>query len=165
AGHAFDGFLREGAKHDHVDPALEIVRDVAERFAGVEAALRLIDEHRSAAEACHARFEGEARAQRWLFKEHNHLLAGQGALEDGRARFHQFGEMEDGFDALGAEIAGGNNVGAPEDSGKSFRRGRGAILQWSVQLHSSFLMFQRFLSSWARPGSRGRLPYIVFMRT
>jgi len=41
-GHAVDCFLGESAQHNDVDPAFEIMRDVAQLFAGVEPALLVI---------------------------------------------------------------------------------------------------------------------------
>src|SRR5882762_840982 len=57
--HALDGLLREGAQHDDVYPALEIVRNVAQLLAGVESSLGLIDKHCRASEASHSSFEGK----------------------------------------------------------------------------------------------------------
>ena len=51
--HAFDGLLRERAQHNHIHPALQVVRHVAQRFARAEAFLRLVDEHRRTAQARH----------------------------------------------------------------------------------------------------------------
>src|ERR1035441_2562373 len=80
-GHLFNNRMAEGAEHDEVDPAFEVVRDVVERLAGIEAAGCLVDEESAATEAVHAGFEGEAGAQRGLLEEHDHLLAGENAAE------------------------------------------------------------------------------------
>src|SRR5580692_2314579 len=53
--HALNGLLREGAQHDQIDPALEIVRHIAQRFARVQALFRLIDKHRISAQSGHAK--------------------------------------------------------------------------------------------------------------
>src|SRR6267143_4650333 len=80
-GHLLDYGVTEGAQHDDVDPAFEVVGDVVERLAGIEAAGRLVDEKCAAAKAVHPRFEREAGAQRRLLEEHHHLLAGESAAE------------------------------------------------------------------------------------
>src|SRR5258706_15418656 len=72
-GHLFHGGVVEGAQHDQVDPALEVVGDVAERFAGIEAAGGLVDKKSGTAKAVHAGFEGEAGAEGGLFEKHHHL--------------------------------------------------------------------------------------------
>src|ERR1700727_1952211 len=76
-GHLLNHRVTEGPKHNEIDPALKIVRDVIQRFAGVEAACRLINKKCAAPKTVHARFKGQARAQRGLFKKHYHLLARQ----------------------------------------------------------------------------------------
>src|SRR5882757_9262956 len=76
-GHLFHGGVVEGAQHDQVDPALEVVGDVAERFAGIEAAGGLVDKKSGAAKAVHAGFESESGPQRGLLEKHHHLLAGK----------------------------------------------------------------------------------------
>ena len=72
--HALDRLLRERPQHDHVHPALQIVRNVAQRLARIQTALRLIDEHRSPAQARHSCFERKPCSQRRLLEEHHHLL-------------------------------------------------------------------------------------------
>src|SRR5258706_10742130 len=70
-GHLFHGGVAEGAQHDQIDPALEVVGDVAEGFAGVEAAGGLVDKKSGTAQAVHAGFEGEAGGGRGgLVKKH-----------------------------------------------------------------------------------------------
>src|SRR5713226_8982084 len=49
--HLFDDHMAEGAEHDDVDPAFEVVGDVVERLAGIQAAGRLVDEEGAAAQA------------------------------------------------------------------------------------------------------------------
>src|SRR5579859_2472995 len=122
--HSLDGFLREGPEDDDVDPALEVVSNVAQLLASIEATLRLIHEHRGAAEAGHSSLKRESRSERWLFKKHHHLLARHGTLKNGRARLHQFGQMENRLDTLRSEIACRNQIGAPESARKSFRHDR-----------------------------------------
>src|ERR1700685_4333274 len=85
-GHSGDRFLREGAQHDHVHPALKIVRDVAELFACIEPPLRLVYENRGAAQARHSRFKSEARAQRRLLEKHHHLFSRKRSLKHRRTR-------------------------------------------------------------------------------
>src|SRR3977135_400034 len=80
-GHLFHGGVVESAQHDQVDPALEIVGDVAERLAGVETATGLVDKESGAAQAVHAGFEGQTRAEGGLLEKHHHLLASQRAAE------------------------------------------------------------------------------------
>ena len=72
--HFGDGLVRIGAQHDDADPALDVARDVGQGFALAQGRLGLVDEERGAAEGVHRRLEGEARAQRGLLEEHDHLL-------------------------------------------------------------------------------------------
>ncbi len=37
--HAVDGFLRKGPQHDYINPAFEIVGDIAQSFAGIQSTL------------------------------------------------------------------------------------------------------------------------------
>ena len=74
-GHLGDGFVRVGAEHDDVHPALEVAGHVGERLALAEGRLRLVDEDGVAAEGVDGGFEGEAGTQRGLLEEHHHLLA------------------------------------------------------------------------------------------
>src|SRR5258708_35850751 len=109
-GHALDGALVEGTKDDDVDPAFEIVSDVAEFFARVEAALRLVEEEGDAAHAGHSRFKSEARAQRLLFKKHDQLLPAERVAEIRGSGLHEASEMEQTLSVFGAEIARRNQI-------------------------------------------------------
>ena len=80
-GHSFNRAVRIGAQHDGIHPAFDIVRDVAQLFARVQAPGRLIHKERVAAHAGHSSFESEAGAQRCLFEKHHHLFAGQCCAE------------------------------------------------------------------------------------
>src|SRR5204863_9650093 len=80
-----DGVVRKGAENDGIDPPLEIVRHIAQRFTRAEALARLVYEDRGAAERSHAGLEGDARAQRGLLEEEHELLARECAGEILRA--------------------------------------------------------------------------------
>ena len=73
-GHLGDGVVREGAEDDDVHPALEVAGDVGDGLALAEGSVGLVDEDGVAADGVHRGLEGEARAQRGLFEEHDHLL-------------------------------------------------------------------------------------------
>ncbi len=88
-GHSFDRAVRVCTQHDGVDPSLHIVCDVAELFARIQPARGLVHEERVAAHAGHSRFECQAGAQRLLFEEHDHLLAGECAAKICRTRLQQ----------------------------------------------------------------------------
>src|SRR5437016_6365699 len=92
--HAGNGGMRKCSQHDAIDPALEVVRDVAQLLAGVDARGRLIDKHCMSAEAGDARFKGKPRAQRGLLEEHDDLLTGKGAAKIRWARLQKRGEVE-----------------------------------------------------------------------
>ena len=122
-GHLFDDRMAEGAQHDEVDPAFEVVGDVVERLAGIEAAGRLVDEEGAAAQAVHAGFEGEAGAQRGLLEEHDHLLAGEHAAEVRGALLQHGGEAEEREDFGGGEVVDGDEIAGR----KRFRQQAGRV--------------------------------------
>ena len=102
--------MAEGAQHDDVDPAFEVVGDVVERLAGVEAAGRLVDEECAAAQAVHAGFKSEARAQRGLLEEHHHLLAGEDAAEVRWTLLEHRSEIEEREHFGGGQVVDGNQI-------------------------------------------------------
>src|SRR5690348_17135891 len=96
--------MRERAQHDAIDPALEIVRDVAQTLPGIDARSRLINEECVSAEARDSSFKRKTSAQGRLLEEHHNLLARQRSAEVLRTRFDQRGEIEDSGNAGRAEI-------------------------------------------------------------
>src|SRR5581483_7512781 len=82
------GGVGKGAEHDYVDPALQVVGDVAQFLPGIKTACGLVDEERDSAQARNSRFKRQARAQGRLFEEHDQLLAGERAAKVGRTRLH-----------------------------------------------------------------------------
>ena len=94
-GELFERFLREHARHDAVHPALEIFRDVADRFALAQVRERVVEKNGRAAEAGDADFESHARAQRGLFENQRDELAGERGAIALRARFDLRGEAEE----------------------------------------------------------------------
>ncbi len=52
--------------------------------------------------------------KRRLFKEHHDLLARKRLAKIGRARLHDSGKMQYGFDPVRTEIASRHQIGAPE---------------------------------------------------
>src|SRR5882724_10531901 len=62
-GHIFDRRVTESAQHDQVNPALQVVGDVMQRLAGVDAAAGLVHEESGSAQAIHAGLEGQASAE------------------------------------------------------------------------------------------------------
>ena len=109
-GHLFNHSMAEGAQHDDVDPAFEVMGDVVERLAGIEAAGGLVDEKRAAAEAVHAGFEGEAGAQGWLLEEHHHLLAGESAAKVRGPLLEHGGEVKEREYFGRGEIVDGDEI-------------------------------------------------------
>src|SRR5882762_65321 len=105
-GHLFHGGVAEGAQHDQIDPALEVVVDVAERFAGVEAAGGLVDKKSGTAQAVHAGFESEAGAEGGLFEKHHHLLAGKSTAEVGGTLLKHRGQVEEGVNLVRSKVVG-----------------------------------------------------------
>ena len=105
ARHSVDGFLRERPQHDHVDPALQIVRNVAQRLPRIQSALRLVHEHRRSAQARHSRFERQTCPQRWLLEKHHHLFSRQRPLKHRRTRLHQLRQMQHRLHSLRPQIA------------------------------------------------------------
>ena len=89
--HSRDRGMREGAQHDAVHPAFQIVRDVAQFFASVQAAVGLVDENGQTTETRHSGLEGDPRTQRRLLEEHHDLLARQHFAEIHRTALHQPG--------------------------------------------------------------------------
>src|ERR1700675_2714295 len=61
--HPFDGLLVESAQNDRVDPALQIMRDVAELFSCIDSFVSLIHKKRCSAQAGHAGLKRQTRAQ------------------------------------------------------------------------------------------------------
>ena len=77
--HRRDGLVGEGPQHRAVNPALQVVRHVAQALARAQPRLRLVDEERNAAQAVDAGFKRQPRAQRRLLEEQHNLLADQRA--------------------------------------------------------------------------------------
>ena len=98
-GHLGDGVVRVGAEDDDVHPALEVAGHVGEGFALAEGRLGLVDEDGVAAEGVDRGLEGEARAQRGLLEEHDHLLGVERVAEvfgvalDGVRELHDGGHL------------------------------------------------------------------------
>src|SRR2546430_4656447 len=71
--HAFNSLLVESAQYNRVNPAFEIMRDVAKFFSRIDSFVRLVHKKCRSAQAGHARFKRKTRTQRGLLKEHGHL--------------------------------------------------------------------------------------------
>ena len=108
--HLLNHRMAEGAQHDDVDPALQVVGDVIERLARIEAARRLIKKECAAAKAVHPGFKRKPRAQRWLFEEHHHLLARKNAAKIRRPLFEHGGEIEKGENFGGGKVMDGDEI-------------------------------------------------------
>src|SRR6267378_653279 len=109
-GHLFDHSMTEGAQHNNVDPTFEVVGDVVERLAGIEAAGRLVDEKCATAQAVHAGFECQAGAQGWLLEEHHHLLAGESAAEVRGPLLEHGGEVKEREYFGGSKVVDGDEI-------------------------------------------------------
>src|SRR5579884_1569670 len=127
-GHLLDGGVLEGAQDNAIDPALEVMGDIAELFTGIEAVARVVHEKRGAAQARHAGLKCQASAQRGLLEKHGELLAEQRAAEVLGAGLHHVGEVEDGAHVGGRKIANGNEVVEPHAGREMRDRGAGDAL-------------------------------------
>jgi len=143
-------FVRVGAQHDDLHPALDIARDVGEGFALAEGRLGLVDEESRAAEGVHRGLEGEAGAERGLLKEHHHLLRVESPAIRGGVGLDVVREGEHAGQLGGGEVGDGAEIAAGE---RNVGGGFGA--RGFEFLHSSGLSCQ-FLSSgeWGRGGVR-----------
>ena len=73
------GLVRERPQHHAIDPALQVVRHIAQALARAQPRLRLVHKERYSAQAVDARLERQPRAQRRLLEEQHNLLADQRA--------------------------------------------------------------------------------------
>src|SRR5271170_4511107 len=96
--HAHNRVLGEGAKHNRIHPALEVVRNVAQLLSRAQWLLSLVHEERGATQTRHPGFEGQPSSQRRLLKEHHHLLASKRATKIRRTCLHNSGKMKHSFD-------------------------------------------------------------------
>ena len=62
-GHFGDGRVVVGAKHNSINPALEIPRDIANFLARRNARAALVHEQRGSTERCHAGLKRDTRTQ------------------------------------------------------------------------------------------------------
>src|SRR3954469_13630574 len=111
--HSGDRRVSERAQNDTVHPALEVMSDVAELLAGIDAGGCLIDKERMTAQAGDAGLEGQPSAQGWFLKEHHHLFAGEGSAEIRWTILHQRRKVEDRVDSGGTEIVDRDQVLSP----------------------------------------------------
>ena len=128
--HAFNRLMSERAQHDCTDPALEIVRDVAEILAGIETAVALINEGHRSAEAADSGFKRQAGAQRGFFEEHRDVFPGEGLAEICGTRLHHGGEMEQRLHLDRREVADRDQVASGDDRRLGLRDGL-ASCEWS----------------------------------
>ncbi len=111
--HVGDGRMLKGTQHDAVDPALQVVGDVGDLLARVNAA-GVLHEHGGAAQLADADLEGHAGAQRRLLEHEHELLAGQGAAEPCGSRLDPARHVEDLVDLGGRQVGDGYHVGLLE---------------------------------------------------
>ena len=138
-GHSFHGAVGIGAQDNGIDPAFDVVRDVAQLLARIEAARSLVHEESIAAHAGHSGFEGEAGAQRLFLEKHHHLLAGECGPEIRGTRLQQAGKMENGFDLNRAEIANRNQIASRKSRGSRGSRDLRS-LEWLAAQRSGLLL-------------------------
>src|SRR5579863_3795298 len=155
--HIFDGLLRKCTENNRIHPALQIMRDIAEVFTGVNAVLRLIHKHRSTAHAGNSSLERKACTQRWLFKKHHHLFSSKGAAKVVWPGFYDSRKIKHSLDALWAQVASGNQIRAPKRSGAN--RGFGSdthSIRWlTIHLTLFPLSCGRCWSLFDQPLKRG----------
>src|SRR5712691_11756835 len=120
--HAFNSLLVESAQYNRVNPAFEIMRDVAKFFSRIDSFVRLVHKKCRSAQAGHARFKRKTRTQRGLLKEHGHLLTGQGTTKFGRQGFYQSSQVQNSFHLCWIQIARGNQITGPESFTLWYRR-------------------------------------------
>ncbi len=93
--------LKEGARHDAAEPAIEIARHIFERFAQADPA---VVNKREAAQFLNGELESHSRSQRRLLKEHRDRFPREsGAVFTGRA-FDVVRKVEDGKEFTRSEV-------------------------------------------------------------
>src|SRR5438874_815025 len=100
-GHFLEHLLRINARHDAVNPAVEVARHIRYRFPLAERSggLRVIKEHHRSAHALNPDIEGDARTQRGLFENQGNKFAVQrggiatGSRFDVRCEVEEFARM------------------------------------------------------------------------
>src|SRR5213082_1744320 len=100
-GHFLEHLLRINARHDAVNPAVEVARHIRYRFPLAERSggLRVIKEHYRSAHALNPDIEGDARTQRGLFENQGNKFAVQrggiatGSRFDVRCEVEEFARM------------------------------------------------------------------------
>src|SRR5438105_13725818 len=102
--------VSENARDDGVYPAGEVAREILYRFAFPEPAFRAPEHDRPAAELADRNFESDARAERWLLKDHRDGLALQ-RLGKHRFRAKLDGKAQKGLKILAPQLAEGEKNG------------------------------------------------------
>ena len=104
--------MLEGADDDCIHPALDVVGNIAQRFAVFHAGAGLVHKEGGAAQAGHAGFKGQAGAQGGFFEEQHQLFAGQRRTKISRTVLDDVGEFEERFNLLGRKILHRHQVAA-----------------------------------------------------
>src|SRR6266478_6271454 len=84
----FESLLRKNTRHDSLHPARKAASDIGNGFAVTEMRVGVIEINRRPAQAGNTDFECNARAQRWLFKNHCQEPASEGVLVAVRVRLN-----------------------------------------------------------------------------
>ena len=92
--------MGEGANHDAVDHALQVLGDVMNAFALAQVDVRRREIQRKAAKLLYANFERNPRAQRRLFEDHRQRLALQSFAVGGMVGFHSARRLQEMKDLL-----------------------------------------------------------------
>ncbi len=93
--HLHHDFVGEGANHDSLHHAFQVLGNVVHRLPLAEADLGRREIERMPAELLHTHVERHARAQRRLLEDHRQRLALQRAGEELRFGFHLAGHMQE----------------------------------------------------------------------
>jgi len=101
----------ESAQHQPVHPALDVVRNVVQRFALAQARVRLIDKNRTSAQRVDARLERQAGTQRRLLEEQHKLFAGQHPPEILRTALQRRRQLQQTLGLAGLKIGHRNKIG------------------------------------------------------
>src|SRR5438552_14007775 len=96
------------------------MRDVAERFTGVDATGGLVDKKSRATQAVHSSFEGETGTEGGLLKKHHHLLARERAAKIGGTLLEHGRQVEERMNLMSGEVVRGDQV-----AGRRLRVGTG----------------------------------------
>src|SRR5262249_2086913 len=107
-----DALVQEHAGKDEIDPALEVARDIARRFALAELDVTVYEVDGGSTQLNHADLERHARAQARLLEDHGERAAGEEGVRAARAEIglQPRRQLEDGLDLGRLEIGDAQEI-------------------------------------------------------